>query len=244
MKFKKIAALSLSLMMAVSVFAGCSNSGKTLTMGTNAGFPPFEFKEGTEIVGIDVEIAKEIAKELNAELEISDMEFASVVPAVQSGKVDLGIAGMSINDERKEQVDFSDTYFKASQLVIVKTDSDITTDSLDGKKIGVQDGTTGDTYATETYTTDNVSRFPTGMDAVMALTSDKIDAVIIDSYTAKALVAKNDGVKILPEELTSEEYAIAVKKGNTELLNTVNKVLDRLKADGSIEKFTDQFVTE
>lgn len=240
---KKLMALGLALTMVIAGMAGCGQKEK-LTMGTNAGFPPFEYKEGTEIVGIDVEIAKEIAKELGQELEISDMEFASVVPSVQSGKVDLGIAGMTIKPERLEQVDFSDTYYKASQLVIVKKDSAITAADLNGKKIGVQDGTTGDDYASETYGSSNVSKYPTGMDAVMALTSDKIDAVIIDSYTAKALAKKNEGIKVLADELTSEEYAIAVKKGNTELLEKINKVLKRLKEDGSIDKFTDQFVQE
>ena len=240
---KKVMAFGLALTLIIAGMAGCGQKG-TLTMGTNAGFPPFEYKEGTEIVGIDVEIAKEIAKELGQELEISDMELASVVPSVQSGKVDLGIAGMTIKPDRLEQVDFSDTYFKASQLVIVKKDSTVTAADLNGKKIGVQDGTTGDEYACETYGSANVGKYPTGMDAVMALTSDKIDAVIIDSYTAKALEKRNEGIKVLDEELTSEEYAIAVKKGNTELLETVNKVLKRLKADGSIDKFTDQFVQE
>ncbi len=242
---KKLMALGLALTMFIAVMAGCGQKDEgPLTMGTNAGFPPFEYKEGTEIVGIDVEIAKEIAKEMGKELEISDMEFASVVPSVQSGKVDLGIAGMTIKPERLEQVDFSDTYYKASQLVIVKKDSAVTAADLNGKKIGVQDGTTGDDYASETYGSSNVSKYPTGMDAVMALTSDKIDAVIIDSYTAKALAKKNADIKVLDEELTSEEYAIAVQKGNTELLETVNKVLKRLKEDGSIDKFTDQFVKE
>ena len=242
---KKLMALALALTMAITVMAGCGQTEKkVLTMGTNAGFPPFEYKDGTEIVGIDVEIAKEIAKEMNAELEISDMEFASVVTSVQSGKVDLGIAGLTVNPERKEQVDFSDTYYKTSQLVIVKKDSTLTAADLNGKKIGVQDGTTGDDYASETYGSANVGKYPTGMDAVMALTSGKIDAVIIDSYTAKALEKKNADIKVLPDELTSEEYAIAVKKGNTQLLETVNKVLAKLKADGSIEKYSDQFTQE
>ena len=240
---KKLFVMGLALVMALGMMSGCGQKD-VFTMGTNAGFPPFEYKENGEIVGIDVEIAKEIAKELGQELEISDMEFSSVVPAVQSGKVDVGIAGMTIKPERQEQVDFSDTYFKASQLVIVKSDSTITAADLEGKRIGVQDGTTGDEYAAETYGSENVSRYSTGMDAVMALTSDKIDAVIIDSYTAKALEKKNEGIKVLEDELTSEEYAIAVQKGNTELLETINTVLKRLKEDGSIDRFTEQFVQE
>lgn len=242
-KIAKVLGLILALVMACTVLAGCGDDGK-IHMATNAGFPPFEYKEGSEIVGIDVEIAKEIAKELGKELQIDDMEFDSIVTAVQSGKADFGLAGMTVKPDRLEKVDFSDTYFKASQMVIVKKDSGLTVADLEGKKIGVQSGTTGADYSTENYGAENISQFPTAIDAVMALSQGKIDAVVIDSYTAKALEKKNEDVVVLPDELTSEEYAIAVKKGNTELLDAINKVLERLKSDGSIDRFTEQFVEE
>lgn len=242
---KKVTALCLMLIMAVSLLAGCGTESNKIVMATNAQFPPFEYKDGSEIVGIDVEIAKEIAKDLGKELKIDDMEFEAIITAVSSGKADMGIAGMSVDEDRLKNVDFSDTYFDASQVVIVKKGSSVTVDNLDGLTIGVQSGTTGDGYVVENLTSSKVSRFASAIDAVMALKSDKIDAVIIDSFTANALQKENaDAVTILDKELTSEKYAIAVKKGNKKLLESINKTLARIKEDGSLDKFISEHMSE
>jgi len=176
---KKILALILALSLCVCVFAACGEEEKAdnkLTMATNAAFPPYEYKDGDKFVGIDIEIAQEIADKLGMELEIVDIEFGSIVAGVQSGKFDMGIAGMTVTDERLKSVNFSDSYATGVQVVIVKEDSDIKTlDDLAGAdiKIGVQQDTTGDIYASDTpenggYGEDHVERYKTGADAVEA----------------------------------------------------------------------------
>ncbi len=223
--------------------AGESAAGGKLIMVTNAEFPPYEFHEKNEIVGIDAEIAKAIADKLGMELEIQDMAFDSLIPAVQTGKADFTAAGMTINEDRKKNVDFTDTYAKAAQVIIVKEGSDIVDpDNLEGKKIGVQTGTTGDIYAADVKDGD-IKRYNKGMDAVMALTQDKIDAVIIDREPAKVFVKNNAGLKILDKAFTEEEYAIAVKKGNTELLEKLNGAIKDLKDSGDLQKIVDKYIT-
>ena len=237
-EMKKI--ISVCLLAAISLFllAGCGSDSNVIVMATNAQFPPFEYKDGSEIVGIDVEIAREIAKDLGKELKIDDMEFDSIITAVSSGKADMGIAGMTVNKDRLKNVDFSDTYFEAAQVVIVKKGSNITVNDLDGLKIGVQSGTTGDDYVTENFPSSPPSRFSSAIDAVLALTTDKIDAVVIDNFTAMALEKQNaDKITVLEDKLTSEKYAIAVKKGNKKLLESINKTLARIKEDGTLEEF-------
>jgi len=242
---KKIISVCFLMAMSILLLAGCGSDSNVIVMATNAQFPPFEYKDGSEIVGIDVEIAKEIAKDLGKELKIDDMEFDSIITAVSSGKADMGIAGISINEDRLKNVDFSDTYFEATQVVIVKKGSNITVNDLDGLKIGVQSGTTGDDYVTENFPSTSPSRFSSAIDAVLTLTTDKIDAVIIDNFTAMALEKQNsDKITILEDKLTSEEYAIAVKKGNKKLLESINKTLARIKEDGTLDKFIDQFTSE
>lgn len=216
----------------------------TLKMATNAAFPPYEYKEGDAFVGIDVEIAQAIAAELGTELEIVDMEFDSIITSVQAGEVDFGMAGMTVNDERKEKVDFSISYATGVQSVIVKEGSDIVDiDSLAGKKIGVQLGTTGDIYATDDYGDENVIRYGKGADAIIALAGGDVDAVIIDNAPAQVFVAENEGLVILDTNYAVEDYAIAVKKGNDTLLNDINKALDKLAEDGTIDSIILKYIS-
>lgn len=218
-------------------------AGGKLVMVTNAEFPPYEFREGNDIVGIDAEIARAIADKLGMELEIQDMAFDSLIPAIQSGKADFTAAGMTVNEDRKKNVDFTDTYAEAAQVIIVKEDSAIKTpDDLQGKNVGVQSGTTGDIYADDIADAE-IQRFPKGIDAVMALTQGKLDAVIIDREPAKVFVKENQGLQVLDEAFTEEEYAIAVKKGNTELLEKMNGAIKELKESGELQKIVDKYIT-
>lgn len=220
-----------------------SYAGKTLIMGTNAEFPPYEYHEGDKIIGIDAEIAAAIAAEMGASLEISDMAFDAILPAVQSGKIDFGAAGMTITEERLKNVDFSDTYASATQAIIVPEGSEIMgPDDLAGKLIGVQQGTTGDLYASDDFGDENVQRFPKGADAIQALSSDKVDAVIIDNSTAKALVERTSGLQVLDTAYAEEEYAICVKKGNEELLNGINDAIAKLKESGALDEIVAKYI--
>lgn len=218
-------------------------AGDTLVMATNAEFPPYEYYEGDEIVGIDAEIAAAIAEQMGMELKIEDMAFDSIILAVDSGKADMGLAGMTVSEDRLENVDFSDTYAHTSQVVITKEDSEIASpDDLTGKKVGVQLGTTGDIYADDIENA-TVERYNKGFEAVQALTQGKIDAVIIDREPAKVFVAQNDGLKILDEAFTEEDYAIAVAKGNTELLEKINAALAELKESGKLDEIVAKYIT-
>ena len=215
----------------------------TLKMGTNAAFPPYEYKEGEAFVGIDVEIAQAIADKLGATLEIVDMEFDSIITSVNQGEVDFGMAGMTVTDERLLEVDFTYSYATGVQSIIVLDGSDIKTpDDLAGKKIGVQLGTTGDIYATDDYGADYVTQYGKGADAVIALKGGDVDAVIIDNEPAKAFVAANEGLTILETAYADEDYAIAVAKENTELLEKINAALAELTADGSIDAIVNKYI--
>lgn len=228
--------------------AADSGEKKTLTMATNAYFPPYEYYEGEEIVGIDAEVAKAIADKLGMELVIEDMEFNAILAAVQTGKADMGMAGMTVSEERLESVDFSESYATGVQVVIVKADSDIASiDDLQGKKIGVQLATTGDIYASDTpenggFGEENVEKYSKGAEAVVALSQGKIDAVIIDNEPAKAFVKANEGLKILDTAYADEEYAICFAKGNTEMIEKVNGALKELIADGTVKKIIDKYI--
>ncbi|MGP8313372.1 basic amino acid ABC transporter substrate-binding protein [Enterocloster aldenensis] len=224
--------------------AGTEAAGGVLVMATNAEFPPYEFHDGGEIVGIDAEIAKAIADELGMELEIEDIAFDSIIPEITSGKADMGLAGMTVTEDRKQSVDFTDTYAKASQKIIVKEDSAIASpDDLTGVIVGVQQGTTGDIYVSDLEADGTtVERYNKGFEAVQALSQGKIDAVVIDGEPAKTFVAQTEGLKILEESFTDEEYAIAVKKGNTELLEKINGALKTLKDNGTLDEIVAKYI--
>ena len=203
MKMKKVLSMLLVAVctMGLAACGGSSDSGSeednTLVMATNAEFPPYEYHEGDEVVGIDVDIASAIAEELGMELKVEDMAFDSIIPAVTSGKADIGAAGMTVTPDREESVAFTDTYAHATQVIIVKEGSEIAgPDDLVGKTIGVQLGTTGDLYSTDIEDA-TVEQYNKGFEAVQALTQDKIDAVVIDGEPAKEFVAESEGLKIL-----------------------------------------------
>ncbi len=215
----------------------------TLTMATNAQFPPYEYYDGKAIIGIDADIAKAIADKMGLELKIEDMEFDSIITAVSTGKADLGLAGMTVDPDRQKNVDFSDPYATGVQVIIVKEDSTIAKpDDLKGKKIGVQLSTTGDIYATDDFGKDSVVQYNKGSDAVMALTQGQIDAVIIDNEPAKSFVEANKGLKILDTKYATENYAACIAKDNTGLTKAVNKALAELKADGTLQKIVDKYI--
>ncbi|MBQ9975574.1 MAG: transporter substrate-binding domain-containing protein [Clostridia bacterium] len=220
------------------------NEGK-LTMGTNAQFPPYEYYEDGKIVGIDAEIAAAIAEKLGLELVIEDMEFNSIITAVVSNGVDMGLAGMTVTEERLESVNFSTSYATGIQSVIVVEGNGVETlDDLAGKKIGVQLSTTGDIYASGDYGEDNVIKYNKGADAVLALIGGDVQAVIIDNEPAKSYLAANPdaGLKILDTEYAVEEYAAAINKENTELLEAVNKAIEEMILDGTIDAIVAKYI--
>ena len=267
---KKIIAMMLALMLVmtgIAVFTACdgndenkgstesSNEGATteavedqvLKMATNAYFQPYEFYDEDKIVGIDAEIAAAIAEKLGMKLEIVDMEFDSIITAVNEGSVDFGMAGMTITPDRLKEVDFSISYANGKQVIIVKEDSPITAaDDLFAEgaayKVGVQLGTTGDIYATGDFGSENVTTYSNGNEAVLALLGGSVDCVIIDNEPAKALVAANAGLKILETEYTNEDYAICVKKGNSELLAKIDQAIKDLTADGTIDAIIAKYI--
>lgn len=217
-------------------------SGGTLIMGTNAEFPPYEFYEGNKIVGIDAEIAQAIADKLGMELIIEDMAFDAIISSVTSGKVDFGAAGMTVTEDRLMSVDFTDTYASSTQVTIVKEGSEITNaEGLKNKIIGVQLGTTGDALAGDIEGA-TVERYNKGLEAVQSVIQGKIDAVVIDEATAKAFAANTQGIIILDEKMSDEEYAIAVKKGNTELVTKMNAAIKELKAEGKLDEIVAKYV--
>jgi polar amino acid transport system substrate-binding protein len=214
-----------------------------LTMATNAYFPPYEYYEGEKIVGIDAEIAAAVADKLGLELKIEDMEFDSIITAVQTGKADMGLAGMTVTEERLKNIDFTEPYAQGIQVIIVKEDSPIATkDDLKDKKIGVQLSTTGDLYAKDDYGEQNVVEYNKGNDAVMALVQGQVDAVIIDNEPAKSYVSANEGLKILDTEYAVEDYAACIAKENPELTKAINQALTELKDDGTIQSILDKYI--
>ena len=272
---KKLFALTLAVLMVLGLFAACgtSNTNTTtnpadttpstttgtelktavagkLTMATNAAFPPYEYVEGGEFAGIDVEIAQAIADKLGLELQIDDIEFDSIIESVKSGKADIGLAGMTVTDERKQEVDFTVSYATGVQVVIVTEDSAITSvDDLfaEGAQhvIGVQRNTTGDLYTTwdlEDEGLATIERYSKGADAVQALKTGKVDCVVIDNEPAKAFVEAVEGLKILDTEYTLEEYAAAMSKDNKELYEAVNKALQELIADGTVKGIIEKYI--
>lgn len=267
MKKTRILALMLALALAVCAFAACGEKtpvvdenntpdvnettnpvakelGKnTLIMGTNAEFEPFEYHADNTIVGYDVDTANEIAAFAEMELQIEDMNFDSLIAALTTGKIDMILAGMSVTAEREEVVNFSNPYYRAAQVIIVPKEGATVASSADlaGKKIGVQEGTTGDAYVDETVESAELSRFKKAVDAAMDLTNGRLDAVVLDEQPAKRIVEQNDALMILDEALTEEEYAIAVRKDNPELLAMINNALAEIEANGKKDELLTKY---
>lgn len=255
---KKIIALLVTAVLALSLVACGSASGEkqtssagsaaneskeTLVMATNAAFPPYEYYENGEIVGIDAEIAAAIADKLGMDLEIQDMDFSSIITAVQSGKADIGLAGMTVDPDRQKNVNFTDTYATGVQVIIVPEDSSIAgPDDLEGKKIGVQEGTTGHQYCADKFGDQNVIAYTSGANAVQALKAGKVDCVVIDNEPAKEFVKQNKGLKIVKTAYVEEDYAGIVAKDNDQLLEKVNKAMQELKDDGTIQSIIDKYI--
>lgn len=276
---KKFLALMLAVLMCTALFAACANTGsdkdtasdsasnsysdvsgttsdtqkKKLIMATNAYFQPYEYYDGDKIVGIDAEIAAAIAEKLGMELEIQDMTFDSILTAVPNGTADFGMAGMTITDERKESVDFSTSYAKGVQVIIVKENSEIikTDDDVYKEdatfKIGTQLGTTGFIYASASvedngFGEDRVIGYTTGNEAISALLNGDVECVIIDNEPAKAYVANNAGLKIMETSYADEDYAICVAKTNPELLQKIDTAIYELTKDGTIQKIIDKYI--
>lgn len=246
---KKIVSLILAaaMLLACSV---CFAEGETvMRVGTNAEFYPFEYVDDNgEVAGIDVDIINEIGKDLGATIEMQNMEFDALVPALVSGKLEAVIAGMSITDERKQSVLFSDPYFTSTQVVILAEGSEIATaDDLKGKKIGVQLGTTGDIYVTENIEGAEVSRYNKGMDAALDVLNGRLDAVVIDTLPAKQFATALTGLVVHDDILSDvevEPYGIAVPKGQEELVEKINASLKRMQEDGTFDQILLKYVDE
>lgn len=217
-----------------------------LVMLTNAAFAPYEYLgSDNQPAGVDIEISKAIAEKLGVKLEVVNMDFDGLIAALAGGKGDMVAAGLTIDDERKQSVDFSDTYADATQLIIVlESNAEIKgPDDLGGKTIGVQLGTTGDIYATDIEGA-TVKQYKTGIEAGLDLKNGKLDAVIIDSLPAENIVSSNEGLKIIDVPLTDEQYAIAIPKGSADLQSVINEVIKELQASGQIVKWTEQHAAE
>lgn len=249
-KHTKAIALTLSVLMLCALFAGCAKkesavdrikSAGKIVMLTNAAFPPFEYLgSDNKPAGVDVELAQAIADELGVTLEVIDMDFDGIVPAIQSGQGDIGVAGMTNTEERRQSVDFSIDYVSTTQMIIVPEGSDIQSpDDLVGKTIGVQLGTTGDLFASDIEGA-NMQRFKTGPDAGLALSNGQIDAIVIDAMPADQIAKANAGLVVLEEPLTEEQYAIAISKDNADLKEVVDKVLQKLLDDGTVDQLIEK----
>ena len=217
---------------------GCGKDDDKLVMVTEAGFAPYEYYENGEIVGVDIDIAKEIAKYLGKELVVKDVAFDSIINEVKTGKADFGAAGISYNEERAKKVDFTINYSTSKQIVVVKEDNiKININDLDNLKIAVQLGSVGDTYVTKNYPNAEIVRQKKYLAAIQDLLKNKVDCVVMDELPAKEILKNNAGLKILNQELFSDTYGMVVKKGNKELLDAINKVLEDLVEEGKINEF-------
>ena len=216
-----------------------------LIMSTNAAFPPYEMTtDSGEFEGIDIETAQAIADKLGLELQIDDMDFDAALLAVQQGKSDMVMAGVTVTDERQNVMDFTDSYATGIQSIIVKEDSDIASvDDLAGKKIGTQRGTTGYLYCSDDFGDENVVAYDNGLTAVQMLNNGQVDCVVIDNAPAKEFIAANPGLKLLDTAYVEESYAIGIGKGNTELKDAINTALEELKADGTLQAIVDKYIT-
>ena len=247
-KTMKLAALVLSLIVAVTAFVGCGKGNSleavqkkgVLTVATSPDFPPFESLDGDRIVGIEVDILEKIAETLGVEIKFEQMDFDSVLPGVQAGKFDVGMSGITVTAEREKNADFTDPYFMAAQAIVVMEDSDITCKAdLEGKSVSVQTGTTAESYFMENGY--DVQAFQANNDAASALTSGKVDAWVVDNEVAVALAAELDGAVVLDEAMTSEPYAFAFAKGSDTLVAAFNDALKALIDDGTVEAIFEEY---
>ncbi len=245
---KKIISLILALTLlcgAMFTLASCNKDEKTgydgtLTMATSPDFPPFENLENGEVVGIEIDIIKAICKELNYELKIEQIDFDSVIPGVQEGKYDCGVSGITVNDDRKKNVLFSEVYYVAAQAIVVKAGSGINSKAdLEGKKISVQEGTTAEDFCSgEGYA---IMGFKANPDAKNALLTDKVQAWVVDDLTAKQMVAEGDGLVILEEKMTEEPYAFAFNFEDEELVEKIDEVLVKLIENGTVKSIFEKY---
>lgn len=227
------------LVMSILLLTGCKRDDNKLILATEAGFAPYEYYQDGEIVGVDIDIAREIAASLGKELVIKDVSFDFIINEIKSGKSDIGAAGMSITKERLEEVDFSVEYAVSNQVVVVPMDSKITSiNQISNQRIAVQLGTVADSYVNKNYKDATVIRQKKYLSMVEDLKAGKVDLIIMDLLPASEIVKSNDGLKILDEYLFTDKYGMAIKKGNKELLDKVNDVLTRLMSEGKIEEYT------
>ncbi len=235
---KRLFTMSL-LFVSLFILSGCSGrNDNELIMVTEAGFAPYEYYENGEVVGVDVDIAREIAKEMGKKLVVKDIAFDSIVNEVRTGKADFGAAGISYSDERAEKVDFSINYSTSRQVVIVRSDGFINSiDDIDDKRIAVQLGSVSDTFVTDRYKSAEIVRQKKYLATIEDLKADKVDCVVMDELPAKEIVQSNEKIKILDGFLSSDSYGMIVQKGNSELLEVINRVLTRLSNDGSIDNY-------
>ena len=235
--------LMLTLLGAL-VITGCGGekTSKVVEVGTNAEFPPFEYLDGDKVVGFDIELMNEVAKIAGFEIKINDMSFDGLLPALQTKKIDIVIAGMTATEERKVAVNFSDSYYTASQVIVVKEgNKDIKSFAdLKGKKVGVMLGFTGDLVVSDMEGVAN-EKFNAAYAAIMSLKTDKVDAVVLDSEPAKNFVLNNEGLKIVDGDSEIEEYAIAIRKDDEELLNKINQALKEVKANGKYDELLKKY---
>ena len=249
---KKIISLILVLTLALGVclaFASCGAKGKTLAevkesgklvIATSPDFPPFEYLEGSKVVGIEIDIMELVAKKLGVELVITEMDFDSVLIGIQSAKYDCGVSGITVNAKREKNMRFTSPYYIAAQSIVVKADSTISSKAeLEGKKVSVQTATTAEDFCTtEGYT---VSSFQANADAKAALTTGKVDAWVVDNLTAEQMVKEGDGLKILSESMTEEPYAFAFAYGSEDLVAEIDSILKGLIADGTVKAIFEKY---
>lgn len=236
--------LKLIIISAIIFIAiiGCEKENKKLYVGTNAEFEPFEYREGGNIVGFDIELIGEISKLINKDIEVEDMAFDGLLPALQTKKIDLIIAGMTATEERKKFVNFSESYYKSQQAIVVNKDENGINnfDNLIGKEVGVVLGYTGDIIVSEIANV-KVQRYNATSESIMALKSKKVQAVVLDYEPAKNYSAQNPELKLIETDSQSEEYAIAIRKEDTQLLDDINKALATLKENGTYDALLNKY---
>jgi polar amino acid transport system substrate-binding protein len=235
---KKVVSIMLSAALIATVFVGCKKEDNTLIVGTEAGFAPYEYMEGDEVVGIDMDIAQAIADSMGKELVIQNMDFEGALLAVQNGSVDFVAAGVSVDEERDKVMDFSIDYVNSTEVVVVNSENQTVAsiDDLAGKIIGVQQGNIADFYVEENIEAQEIKRYTKFAQAAEDLKNGKIDCIVMDQFPAEEMVTANPELKILEETLFQDKYAIAVDDGNTELLDKINAVIQDLKDSGKMDE--------